>query len=196
MTSGMRRQRGATLIIALIMLVLLTLFAVSSFNTAQTNVKVVGNMQQKAEALNAAQQAIETVLSTPQFIANPANAVPTPCGTANTLCTDVTGDGVADFTATLIGPDYPTGPHQPTCVTVRLIKNQELNVLNPEDLGCAAGQQSGAAGVAGAMTGDSLCANTVWEIRARAVSSSSGATATVTQGIGVRVSSDAAGTSC
>ena len=196
MTSGMRRQRGATLIIALIMLVLLTLFAVSSFNTAQTNVKVVGNMQQKAEALNAAQQAIETVLSTPQFIANPANAVPTPCGTANTLCTDVTGDGVADFTATLIGPDYPTGPHQPTCVTVRLIKNQELNVLNAEDLGCAAGQQSGAAGVAGAMTGDSLCANTVWEIRARAVSSSSGATATVTQGVGVRVSSDAAGTSC
>ena len=196
MTSGMRRQRGATLIIALIMLVLLTLFAVSSFNTAQTNVKVVGNMQQKAEALNAAQQAIETVLSTPLFIANPANAVPTPCGTANTLCTDVTGDGVADFTATLIGPDYPTGPHQPTCVTVRLIKNQELNVLNAEDLGCAAGQQSGAAGVAGAMTGDSLCANTVWEIRARAVSSSSGATATVTQGIGVRVSSDAAGTSC
>jgi type II secretory pathway pseudopilin PulG len=196
MTSGMRRQRGATLIIALIMLVLLTLFAVSSFNTAQTNVKVVGNMQQKAEALNAAQQAIETVISTPQFIANPANAVPTPCGTANTLCTDVTGDGVADFTATLIGPDYPTGPHQPTCVTVRLIKNQELNVTNPEDLGCAAGQQSGAAGVAGAMTGDSLCANTVWEIRARAVSSSSGATATVTQGVGVRVSSDAAGSSC
>lgn len=196
MTSGMRRQRGATLIIALIMLVLLTLFAVSSFNTAQTNVKVVGNMQQKAEALNAAQQAVEIVLSSPQFIANPANAVPTPCGSANTLCTDVTGDGVADFTATLIGPDYPTGPHQPTCVTVRLIKNQELNVLNPEDLGCAAGQQSGAAGVAGAMTGDSLCANTVWEIRARAVSSSSGATATVTQGVGVRVSSDAAGTSC
>jgi type II secretory pathway pseudopilin PulG len=196
MTSGMRRQRGATLIIALIMLVLLTLFAVSSFNTAQTNVKVVGNMQQKAEALNAAQQAIETVISTPQFIANPANAVPTPCGTANTLCTDVTGDGVADFTATLIGPDYPTGPHQPTCVTVRLIKNQELNVTNAEDLGCAAGQQSGAAGVAGAMTGDSLCANTVWEIRARAVSSSSGATATVTQGVGVRVSSDAAGSSC
>ena len=197
MTSGMRRQRGATLIIALIMLVLLTLFAVSSFNTAQTNVKVVGNMQQKAEALNAAQQAIETVVSSPQFIANPANAVPAPCGTANTLCTDVTGDGVADFTATLIGPDYPTGPHQPTCVSVRVIKNQELNVLaNPEDLGCSAAPVAGTAGVAGAMTGDSLCANTIWEIRARAVSSSSGATATVTQGVGVRVSTDAAGSSC
>ena len=196
MSAGMRTQRGATLIVALIMLVLLTLFALSSFSTANTNLKVVGNMQQRSEALNATQAAIETVLSTPQFIANPANAVAAPCGAANTLCADVTGDGVADFTTSLIGPDYPAPPHQPTCVTVRVIKNQDLVLTNPEDLGCAAGQQAGAAGVAGAMTGDSLCANTVWEIRARTVSASSSATVTVTQGVGVRVSSDAAGSAC
>jgi Tfp pilus assembly protein PilX len=195
MTSAMRRQRGTTLIVALIMLVLLTLFAVSSFNTANTNLKVVGNMQQKSEALNAAQAAIENVISTPQFIANPANAVLTPCGAANTLCTDMTGDGMADFTTTLVGPDYPAGPHQPTCVTVRPIKNQELVLANPEDLGCASGQQQ-QFGVYGAVTGDSLCANTVWEVRARTVSTSSNATVTVTQGVGVRVSTDAAGTSC
>lgn len=193
MTTGIRRQRGTTLIVALIMLVLLTLFAVSSLNTANTNLKVVGNMQSKNEALNAAQQAIESVLSTPQFISNPANAVLTPCGTANTLCADMNGDGVADFTTTLIGPDYPTGPHQPTCVTVRPIKNQELVLSNPEDLGCSSGQQQ-QFGVAGAVTGDSLCANTVWEVRARTVGG--GATVTVTQGVGVRVSADAAGTSC
>jgi PilX N-terminal len=196
MTSGNRKQRGTTLIIALIMLVLLTLFAVSSFNTANTNLKVVGNMQQRSEALNAAQGAIESVISTPLFIANPANAVLNPCGTANTLCTDVTGDGTADFTTTLVGPDHPAPPHQPTCVSVRVIKNQELNFTNQEDLGCAAGQQSGLAGVAGAMTGDSLCANTVWEVRARTVSSMSPAEVIVTQGVGVRVSSDQAGTSC
>jgi Tfp pilus assembly protein PilX len=195
MTHGIRSQRGTTLIVALIMLVLLTLFAVSSFNTANTNLKVVGNMQQRNEALNAAQAAIETVISTPQFIANPANAVPTPCGSANTLCADVTGDAVADFTTTLVGPDYPTPPHQPTCVTVRAIKNQELVLSNPEDLGCAAGQIQ-QFGVAGAVTGDSLCANTVWEIKARTVSSLSGAAVIVTQGVGVRVSTDAAGTSC
>ena len=196
MTHRIRRQRGTTLIVALIMLVLLTLFAVSSFNTANTNLKVVGNMQQKNEALNAAQAAIETVISTPQFIANPANAVPVPCGTANTMCTDVTGDAVADFTTTLIAPEGATTPNQPTCVTVRPIKNQELVLTNPEDLGCAVGQQPGAAGIAGAMSGDSLCANTVWEIKARTVSSLSGAAVIVTQGVGVRVSSDAAGTSC
>ena len=127
MTSGSRKQRGTTLIIALIMLVLLTLFAVSSFNTANTNLKVVGNMQQRSEALNAAQGAIESVISTPLFIANPANAVLNPCGTANTLCTDVTGDGTADFTTTLVGPDYPAPPHQPTCSSMELVKNLVLD---------------------------------------------------------------------
>jgi hypothetical protein len=78
---------------------------------------------------------------------------------------------------------------------VRPIKNQELVLSNPEDLGCSSGQQQ-QFGVAGAVTGDSLCANTVWEVRARTVSGSSGATVMVTQGVGVRVSSDAAGTSC
>jgi Tfp pilus assembly protein PilX len=196
MSSEMRKQRGTTLIVALIMLVLLTLFAVSSFNTANTSLKVVGNMQQKSEALNAAQVAIENVISTTQFIDNPANAVLMPCGSANTLCIDVTGDGVADFTSTLVGPDYPAAPHQPTCVTVRPIKNQELVLSNPEDLGCASGQQQ-QFGVTGAVTGDSLCANTIWEVRARTVgSSTSAASVLVTQGVGVRVSTDQAGTSC
>jgi Tfp pilus assembly protein PilX len=195
MKLGIRRQRGTTLIVALIMLVLLTLFAVSSLNTANTNLKVVGNMQQKTEALHAAQQTIESVLSTPQFIANPANAVAVPCGAPNTMCTDVTGDSVPEFTTTLIAPEGATTPNQPTCVTVRAIKNEDLVLSNPEDLGCAAGQQQ-QFGVAGAVSGDSLCANTVWEVRARTVSTTSSATVTLTQGVGVRVSTDDAGTSC
>ncbi|HZN86576.1 MAG TPA: PilX N-terminal domain-containing pilus assembly protein, partial [Burkholderiales bacterium] len=80
------RQRGATLVIALIMLVLLTLFAVSSMNTANTNLRVVGNMQSRNEALYAAQETLETVISTPLFLANPANAVLNPCGAQNTMC--------------------------------------------------------------------------------------------------------------
>jgi Tfp pilus assembly protein PilX len=181
------RQRGATLVIALIMLVLLTLFAVSSMNTANTNLRVVGNMQSKNEALYAAQETIETVISTPLFIGNPANAVIDPCGAANTLCKDVTGDGNPEYTTTLTP--------QPTCVTVKPIKNDVLNLLDSEDLGCSAGQQQ-QFGVAGAVTGDSLCANTVWEVSARTTSNFSGTTVTVRQGVGVRVSADTAGTSC
>ena len=187
MRRSLRRQRGTTLVIALIMLVLLTLFAVSSMNTATTNLRVVGNMQTKNEALNAAQQAIEKTISTAQFIADPTNAMPTPCGAANTMCTDVTGDGVADFTTTLTP--------QPTCITVRPIKNQDLVLTNAEDLGCASGQQQ-QFGVSGAVTGDSLCSQTVWQITAKTVSAQQNTTVTVTQGIGVRISTDDASTSC
>jgi len=187
MSRSIRHQRGTTLVIALIMLVLLTLFAVSSLNTSRTNLKVVGNMQNKNEALNASQQTIEAVISTPQFIANPANAVPTPCGAANTMCTDVTGDGVADFTTTLTP--------QPACVSVTPIKNANLVLTNADDLGCSAGQQQ-QFGVSGAVTGDSLCSQTVWDIKAKTVSAAQNATVTVTQGIGVRVSNDNAASAC
>src|SRR5262245_8894709 len=184
----MRRQRGTTLVIALIMLVLLTLFAVSSFNTAKTNLRVVGNMQARAEALNTAQDAIEKTISTPLFISNPANAIPSPCGgTPNTLCVDVNNDGTPEFTVTLTP--------QPTCIKVEPIKNASLNFANAEDLGCSSGQTQ-QFGVAGAVTGDSLCSQSVWEIKARSVDSSTNATTTVTQGVGVRISSDDAATSC
>jgi Tfp pilus assembly protein PilX len=187
MTVAIRRERGATLLVALIMLVLLTLFALSSMNTANTNLKVTGNMQARTEALYAAQESIETVISTPQFIADPANAVINPCIGANTLCTDVTGDGNPDYTTTLAP--------QPTCMSVKPIKNDALNLSDLEDLGCSAGQQQ-QFGVAGAATGNSLCATSVWEVSARTVSAATGTTVTVRQGVGVRVSADASGTSC
>jgi len=137
--------------------------------------------------LVATQEAIETVISTPQFISTPANAVLNPCGTANTLCTDVTGDGTPEYTTTLTP--------QPQCVTVKPIKNSDLDLATSEGLSCSAGQAQ-QFGVAGAVTGDSLCSNTVWEITAVTTGANSGASATVTQGVGVRISSDDAGSSC
>ncbi len=187
MTANPRRQQGATLLVAMIMLVVLMLFVVSAMNTATTNLKVVGNMQAKNEALTAAQQAIETTLSQPQFITTPANALPVPCGAANTLCMNVSGNATPDYT-TVLNP-------APSCVTVKPIKNTELNLTNSEDLGCSAGQQQ-QFGVAGAVTGDSLCANTVWEITAQTTGANSGAAVTAVQGVGVRISGDDASTSC
>ena len=192
MTASLRAQRGATLLVALIMLVVLTLFLVSSMNTSRTNLRVVGNMQARNEALAASQQAIETVISTPQFITTPANAVPVPCGAANTLCTNVsTGTVPTQATADYITVLSPA----PACVTVRPIKNAELNFSNSEDLGCSSGQQQ-QFGVSGAVTGDSLCSNTIWEITAQTTGVNTAATVTVVQGIGVRISSDNASTSC
>ena len=185
--TSLRRQRGATLVVALIMLVLTTLFALSSMKTATTSLIVTGNMQAKTEALNAAQETIEAVISTPQFIANPANAVINPCTGPNTRCTDVTGDGAPEY-VTRLEP-------QPECMSAKPLKNDALNLALAEDLGCAAGQQQ-QFGVAGAVTGNSLCAASVWEISAHAQGVNSGANVTVRQGIGIRISADEAEGAC
>ena len=60
-----KRQRGATLLVSLIMLVVLTLFAVSAFNLSSVNLKIAGNYQDQKEMEAIAQQAIEQVISTP-----------------------------------------------------------------------------------------------------------------------------------
>ena len=179
MNAGIRSQEGATLLIALVMLAAMALLAVSTLSTTNMNLKVVGNMQSRGEALYAAQQAIETVISTPLFIANPENAMLNPCGTANTFCTDLNGDGAPEYVTRL----NPT----PSCVSVRAIKESELNLSSAEDLSCLAGQaqQSGAAGVA---SGDSLCADTTWDITAETSSTFSRTKVTLTQGVAVRVS--------
>jgi len=187
MTSTLRQQRGTTLVIALIMLVVITLLAISSLGTTNMNLKVVGNMQSRGEALHVTQQAIETVISTPLFISNPANAVLTPCGTANTLCTDLSGDGTPDYT-TRLNP-------APSCISVKPIKVNELNFSIPEDLGCTAGQAQ-QFGVAGAATSDSLCANAAWDITAETSSNISRTRVTVTQGVAVRINADDMTTSC
>ena len=55
-----RRQRGFTLIVGLVMLVLLTLLALSSFNLVKGDLQVVSNMQQHNEAVSAANRLVAT----------------------------------------------------------------------------------------------------------------------------------------
>lgn len=180
-------QQGATLIVALIFLVLMTLLAVTSFNIGKSNLQVVGNMQRQNEALNAAQEAIDAAVSKTLFAQTPAAALPNPCGAANTMCVDTNGDGSSDVTVALT----PV----PSCIKAQTVKNANLNLANAEDAGCAVGAAQNF-GVAGAATGDSLCADSVWEINAVATDNSSGASVTVTEGVAVRVSTDNIATSC
>ncbi len=65
--SGRREQRGISLVVGLIMLVLLTLLAISAFHASNVNLRIAGNMQVRQEILAAAQTATEAVLSTPAF---------------------------------------------------------------------------------------------------------------------------------
>jgi Tfp pilus assembly protein PilX len=65
-------QRGATLLVTLIMLVVLTLFAVTAFNLSSVNLKIVGNFQQQKETDATVQQALAQVLSTIAAFESPA----------------------------------------------------------------------------------------------------------------------------
>ena len=73
-----KRQRGAVLIVSLIMLVILTLFVLSAVSLTSGTLKVVGNMQNQMVVESDAQAAIEQVLSVPGNFDIP---VPTPAPT-------------------------------------------------------------------------------------------------------------------
>jgi Tfp pilus assembly protein PilX len=183
------RQQGATLVVALVILVLLALMGLGAYQTSLTDQKAAGNMQARNEALNAAQEAVETAISSRQFVEDPANALTTPCGAPNRFCTDYDGDGTPEYTTRLVPA--------PACVTMKVIKVAELNLASSEDLGCAVGQsqQFGVAGAALA-AGDSLCAATVWQVTAEATAVTGGAKVTVSQGVGLRVSTDEMSGAC
>lgn len=78
-------QRGATLIVVLIMLVVMTLFAVTAINLSNVNMKIVGNMQHRATAEAAAQTAIETLLNSSSYFYAPSTAVPVSAPTGMTV---------------------------------------------------------------------------------------------------------------
>src|SRR5438105_2969212 len=120
------QQRGAILVVALVLLLALTLLALSAYQTSVTDLQTVGNMQSRTEALNAAQEALETAISSTQFVTDAANALPNPCGAPNTFCTDYNGDGVPEYTTRLVPA--------PACVSMRTVKMAELNLSDSEDL--------------------------------------------------------------
>jgi Tfp pilus assembly protein PilX len=82
-----QRQKGATLVVVLVMLAVLTLFAVAVINLSNLNAKVVGNMQQRKNAEIVAQGAIEQVLSTSAnfYTPNGAIAIAAPSGMTITV---------------------------------------------------------------------------------------------------------------
>jgi type II secretory pathway pseudopilin PulG len=86
---------GATLVVSLIMLVVLTLLAVTAIRMSNVNFRTIGNMQARNEAVAAAQQAIEQVISKPANFTTPV---------AQQIPIDINSDGVADYTVNVSAP--------------------------------------------------------------------------------------------
>ena len=99
------RQSGATLIVAMIMLIMMTVLAVSAINLSTINLKIVGNMQSQKAMDGAAQDAIEQVMSDyTLFTAPAATVVATPLGNvsvAKVVC--ISSNVARGFTAVVSG---------------------------------------------------------------------------------------------
>ncbi len=183
-----RKQDGITLVTALIMLVLLTLVALTSFNLNKSNLQIVTNMQQRDEATAAAREVLEESISTTRFFQSPQDILANPCdGNANQRCVDSNGDGKQDVKVQITP--------QPECVKAPVIKNSALNLAEPEDAQCSMGAPQNF-GVAGAVDGNSACADSIWEITAVATDIETAAEVEVTQGVAVRVARDDVANNC
>jgi Tfp pilus assembly protein PilX len=195
--AGRNAQRGITLIIGMILLVLATLVLLATFHLSRNNTTIVGNAQQRADAVAAAQQTIEAAVNSPLLTSNPASIFTTSCPgqPANTLCYDVNGDGRNDVVAQITPP--------PACIRAQVIPLTSLDVSDPADAKCTIGVNQGSFGKGGGSL-DSSCANSVWDIRALAQNlgpdgvtpASQGPKAVLSQGIAKRVGKYEIATAC
>ena len=160
---SLRTQGGATLIVGLILLIVLTMLALSAFNWSTVQVRVIGNSQARQESIAAASLALQRTLSTPNFMLNTAAVANTP------VLVDVNQDGTADYTVTVV----------PTCTSSVPTLNAQLDVNNADDFKCFVSQEL--------MDGKSLCARTSWELEAHATDlNKTGTRSTIYEGITVR----------
>lgn len=83
------RQRGAALVVGMILLMVLTLLAISGMNTATLELQMAGNAQYSENAFQAAETGIEQALRTAQVVgANTANVDPEVTATVAGTTTD------------------------------------------------------------------------------------------------------------
>lgn len=158
--SLVRRQRGVTLIVGLIMLILITLMVTTAFTLNTSNLKSVGNMQFRNESVAAANKAIEQVVGNNfpvGFITIPA---------ATTVTYDINNDGVID---------YRVAVAQPVCV-------ESSMVAGTSGSGACSGVRGGA--LAGCNAPNYT---TLWDIQATVNDATSGSSVAVRQGVRIEV---------
>lgn len=195
--SGQRQQKGFTMFVALILLLVFALMAAAALNTTLTSGQAIGNMQWRNEAIAAANDAIDQVLSTTDF------ATDTDKFTAQVNATpfriDITGDGNDDISVTFPEVSLDGRPKKvgPQCLRYQPVPLKKLKPAETRDINCfgsSAAENSGLGnaepGATGTITfnsGDSICATTEWAIPVRARDAVTATSVDVVQGVGVRV---------
>lgn len=186
-------ENGSVLIVTLIFLILFGLIAATVFRGSLSSVQAIGNMQWRIEAINAANDAIDKLISDPSTFSNPAATAAFVKSTPFSF--DVTGDSNSDVTVRFL--DESAGPK---CKGAVAIPTSALDTTNKDDLSCMASDSSANTGLSvtdGGATSSvagsaSLCSNAIWSLTLRATDAVTNTAVTIDQGIGVRVSTTAA----
>lgn len=90
-----RRQHGASLVVGLIMLIVITVLVLSSYSLTSSGNKATANMQFRNESLAAANVAIEQIISSP-FTDDP---------TGESITVDLDGNDTVDYTVDFTEPE-------------------------------------------------------------------------------------------
>lgn len=94
--SGQRQRGVITIFIAMVMLLLITVLVATAFNLSTTNLRAVGNVQSRSEAIAAADLVIEQILA--EDMSLPAFQ------SARTVYVDINDDTSNDYTVNVPAP--------------------------------------------------------------------------------------------
>lgn len=163
------RQRGATLVIALLMMALMMIHAIASFTAADVQLRNAGSLQSRQDALAAADVALGRVIGASAFVTQPDVVAATP------VDIDIDGDGRIDYRVTVA----------PSCSGSINVRSSALDPAVADDAACLAAALPG---------GEIPCADTTWNLKAVAIVATSAAETGVRVEVnqGVRVRLDAA----
>lgn len=200
------RQQGSVLLVAMILLLMAAILTAAMFRGSLTSALAIGNMQWRTEAITAANDAIDRLLSSADFatktdvVINQVTLAP--------FQVDINGDGVNDIAVSFPNtlPDKTAiAKPGPNCLRQQPLPAKDLDPALPADLACFNSSSSGNQGLGigvsgGAVTGlaapPSLCSNTEWNIRVRATDAVTNTSVDVVQGVAVRLSTDVAANFC
>lgn len=138
------RQRGVSLLVTLVMLVVMTLLVVSAIRAGNANLKTTANLQVRQEAVQAAQTAIENILSDRANFTAPAQRT-----------VNVAVDGASATYAVTVAA--------PTCLLAVPVPGYSIEFQ------------------------DSAPSDSFWDVRATTTDPGTGASATVQQGVKMRI---------
>ena len=172
---GPGSERGATLVIALVMLSLMLIQGIASFTAANIQVRNAGSLQSRQEAQAAADLGVADVLNSAAFVADPDAVARSP------IDIDIDGNGRAAYRVSVT----------PACIAVQKVTLSMLVPERTDDAACIASST---------VDGDTACVDTSWNLQAVAIpapgATDSGVRVEMHQGVRVRLDAGDAARVC